>query len=125
MVRKGQPHPGRGFVRPGAWVTGPDPVVHKKYRVFIQQKNQANYREEHWTLTFEDWCELWAEHWDERGRERGQYCMSRQDWSLPWNKKNTIVITREEHARMQGEAVKKGWRSPAQKRYRERKGLEP
>jgi hypothetical protein len=92
-------------------------VVHKKYRVFIQQRNQANYRGEGWHITFEAWCDLWSDLWDLRGRERDDYCMSRRDWSLPWTLDNAQVITRAEHVRQQGLARQQGWRSIARKRY--------
>jgi len=112
-------------VRPQTWVTGPDPVEHKKYRVFVQQKNQAQWRDEGWTISFEDWKRLWREsgQWENRGRERGCYCMTRLDWSTSWTLDNVVIITREEHARLQGDAMASGWRSIAQKRFRVQKGL--
>lgn len=119
------PRPHMRGPRPNAWVTGPDPEEHKKYRVYIQQKNQAQFREEGWTLTFDEWKQIWADsgEWDNRGRQKGCYCMTRQDWGLPWTTDNTIIVSREVHARMQGDAVAAGWRSLAQKKYRQRKGL--
>lgn len=116
MVLKGHPNPAKGRLRPHIWVTGPDPVIHKKYRVWIQQKNQAQWRGEGWTISFEKWCEIWADHWHLRGRETGDYCMSRLDWSLPWTADNVAIITRHEHAKMQGQARASGWRSIARKR---------
>jgi hypothetical protein len=110
-------------LKPHTWKSGPDPVEHKKYRVWIQQRNQAQYREEAWRLSFEQWKELWSDLWDLRGRERGTYCMSRRDWSLPWDVDNTQVITREEHAKLQGQAQRAGWCSIARKKIRARKAL--
>lgn len=123
MVRKGHPHPQKGQLRPHVWKAGPDPVRHKKYLVWLQQRNQAIYREEPWTIGFDDWIQIWGDKWEHRGRQRGQYCMSRKDWSLPWSVDNVAIITREQHARMQGDAVKAGWRSPAQKKARLKRGL--
>lgn len=122
---KGIPRPNTRGPRPQAWVSGPDPDEHKKYRVFIQQRNQAQWRDEGWTVTFEQWKNIWKQsgQWENRGRVRGTYCMTRRDWSLPWTVSNCIVITRTEHARMQGLALAAGWRSPAQKRNRQRLGL--
>ena len=122
---KGIPRPQARGPRPHVWITGPDPEEHKRYRVFIQQKNQANYREEGWNIDFEAWKQLWAdsEQWLNRGREKGCYCMTRRDWSLPWTVANAQIVTREVHAKMQGDAVAHGWRSVAQKRNRVRKGL--
>jgi hypothetical protein len=51
--------------------------------------------------------------------------MTRKDWSLPWTVNNVQIVTREEHAKMQGDAVATGWRSIAQKRNRIKKGLNP
>jgi hypothetical protein len=120
----GVPRPETRKPRPHVWKVGPDPVEHKKYLVWLQQRNQANYREEGWELDFELWKELWGDHWLLRGRQRGTWCMSRRDWSLPWTRENTVVITREEHARLQGQAVRNGWRSIAQKKNRIRRGLD-
>jgi hypothetical protein len=83
---------------------------------WLQQRNQANWREEGWSIDFEDWCRLWAEHWPLRGRRRGDYCMTRVDWSLPWTLDNVQVVTRSEHAKAQGVARATGWRSIARKR---------
>jgi hypothetical protein len=107
------------------WVTGTDPEEHHRYRVFVQQRNQAQWREEGWSITFEVWKDLWAKSgvWLNRGRERGDYCMTRIDWSLPWSLDNVQIITRQEHARLQGAAVALGWRSIAQKRRRSQLGL--
>lgn len=113
---KGIPRPQARGPRPQVWVTGPDLVTHKKYRVFIQQRNQANYRGEGWHISFEDWCALWQDKWESRGRERGDYCMTRLDWSLPWTVANTQIVNREEHARQQAMARISGWRSIARKR---------
>ena len=121
------PRPHMRGIRPGAWVSGPDPEEHRRYRTFVQQRNQANWREEGWTISFEDWKRLWAEsgRWPNRGRERGDYCMTRRDWSTPWTVENAQIITRQEHARLQGDAVAAGWRSLAQKKKRTQLGLEP
>ena len=109
--------------RPSAWITGPDPVLHRKYRVFVQQRNQALWRGEAWHIPFDAWCLMWKEHWPQRGRARDCYCMSRRDWSQPWSVANTQVITRESHARLQAEARNAGWRSVAQQRNRTRLGI--
>lgn len=122
---KGIPRPHTRGPRPQAWKSGPDLLEHKKYRVWIQQKNQAQWRDEGWTIDFDTWKQMWADsqQWDNRGRERGCYCMTRKDWGLPWTPDNAVIVTREEHARLQGIAVQQGWRSIAQKRYRAKNGL--
>ena len=122
MVLRHKPHTSAwGKKRPHLWVTGPDPVLHKKYLVWLQQRNQALWREESWHIDFSDWCAIWGDLWLVRGRERGHYCMSRKDWGLPWTVDNVHVITREAHARLQGNARAAGWCSVAQKRNKQRK----
>ena len=99
---------------------------HRQYLTWLQQRNQAQWREEGWSIDFDAWRDLWeaSGQWLNRGRERGCYCMTRIDWSLPWSLNNVAIVTREQHARMQGEAVAAGWRSIAQKRRRTRLGLD-
>jgi hypothetical protein len=117
MVLRHKPHTQAwGKQRPHLWISGPDPVVHKKYLVWLQQRNQALWREEGWHIDFADWCGLWGDLWHSRGRQRGDYCMTRKDWSLPWTLDNVQVITRSEHAKAQGLARAAGWCSPAHKR---------
>lgn len=84
--------------RPHTWVSGPDPVIHKKYRVWIQSKNQAQFRGEPWALSFEDFQAIWGDRWEHRGRTRGSLCMTRNDHLGIWDADNAIIITREEHA---------------------------
>jgi hypothetical protein len=50
--------------------------------------------------------------------------MTRQDWSLAWTPENVQIITRGEHAKLQGQAVAAGWRSMAQKKRRIKLGLD-
>lgn len=121
----GVPRPNARGPRPHIWKAGPDPAEHKRYCVWLQQKNQAQFREEGWTIPFEEWKAIWeaSGHWEDRGRITGTWCMTRKDWSTPWTEDNVIIVTREEHARMQGEAVRNGWRSPARKKYRARMGI--
>jgi hypothetical protein len=119
------PRPHMRGPRPHRWVTGPDPVEHKKYRVWIQQKNQAQWREEGWTISFEQWKQIWDQsgQWDNRGRERSCYCMTRRDSTLPWSVDNVHIITREQHSKTQSQAANAGYRSPAQLKRRIRLGL--
>lgn len=119
------PRPHMRGPRPHAWVTGPDPEEHKRYRTFIQQKNQAQWRGETWSIDFETWKRLWAEsgQWYNRGRQRDCYCMTRRDHTEPWSVDNVMIITREQHSRMQSALSHSGYSSPAQQRRRARLGL--
>lgn len=103
------PRPHARRPRPHLWLTGPDPVRHKMYLTWLQQRNQALFRQEGWSIDFEAWAELWQERWHQRGRRRGDYCMTRVDWELPWTLDNVAIVTRSEHARAQGAARKAGW----------------
>lgn len=122
LKSRGVPRPHTRKPRPHIWKSGPDPVQHKKYLTWLQQRNQALFRDEGWNIDFADWCKLWADKWDLRGRTRGSYCMTRRDWSLPWTLDNVHVITRSEHAKAQGAAKAAGWCSIAQKRRKYRRG---
>lgn len=108
-----------GKQRPHLWVTGPDPVLHKKYLVWLQQRNQALFRGEGWSIDFEVWVEIWGDNWHRRGRERGTMCMTRLDWEQPWSPENVIIVPRSAHAKAQGHARAAGWCSPAQARRRQ------
>jgi hypothetical protein len=88
---------------PHTWLSGDDPVRHKQYYVWLQQRNQAQYRNEGWDLDFDTWVSLWGDLWQLRGRDRDGYCMTRRDWDKPWTKKNVEVITRGEHFKRQRE----------------------
>jgi hypothetical protein len=118
------PRPERRGPRPHQWVTGPDPVEHKKYRTWIQQRNQAQWRGEGWTISFEAWKLLWdvSGQWENRGRARDCYCMTRRDHLSPWSIDNVQIITREAHSRQQSALAHSGYRSPAQLRRRIRLG---
>jgi hypothetical protein len=88
--------------RPHIWCSGPDPLRHKQYQVWLQQKNQAQFRKEGWQLDFEPWLDMWRDLWPQRGRATDEYCMTRVDTDLPWSKDNVMIITRKEHGRIQG-----------------------
>lgn len=95
------PRPERRGPRPQVWVSGPDPEEHAKYRAWIQQKNQAQWRGEIWRLTFDQWKQIWGEMWIHRGRTQGTYCLTRRDYSLPWDTDNAQILSRSEHNQRQ------------------------
>jgi len=98
MPAKGQPNPKKGTKRPHIWLTGPDPVRHKRYFIWLQQKNQAQFREEGWDLSFDRWLEIWGDKIEKRGRTRDSYCMTRKDPFKPWTEDNVQVIERRIHS---------------------------
>lgn len=89
--------PKKGTKYPHRWVTGPDPLRHEQYQVWLQQRNQANFRGEGWDLPFDDWLTLWGDKWSLRGRQKDDYCMTRKNASLAWDTTNAIIVTRQEH----------------------------
>jgi hypothetical protein len=102
--------------RPHVWKSGPDPVEHKKYLNWIQQKNQANFRKEGWELSFEVWKEIWGDKFHNKGRASEDYCMTRRDDQAAWTRDNVEILTRREHVLRQGLRRDKNWRSGPRKR---------
>ena len=102
--------------RPYRWITGPDLQTHLQYRAYVQQRNQARWREETWTLTLEQYQQLWADHWAQRGRLSTSYMMTRINADLPWDRTNCCVITRQQHGQRQADMRSTGWRSRARDR---------
>ena len=102
--------------RPYMWVSGPDPLTHRQYRAWVQQRNQASWREETWTVTFEQYQQLWTDLWAQRGRLKTSYMMTRINSDLPWTVSNCCVITRQQHGQRQADNRATGWRSRARER---------
>lgn len=98
-MRKFKTPPGNkpGTVFPDRWASGPDPELHRRYKVWIQQKNQAQYRGEAWDLPFLTWVDIWGLDFDKKGKTRDCLCMTRIDLDQPWHKDNVKIITRAEH----------------------------
>ena len=92
----------RGLLRPHCWITGLDPKKHDMYHPWQMSKAQANFRQEEWDLTFEEYYNLWEPHWENRGRRTQDMCMTRKDVEKAWTKKNVHVITRMEHFKTAG-----------------------
>lgn len=90
----------RTGLRPHTWkVQGKIP--HEQYCAWLQMRAQANYRQEEFNLTFEEFQTLWKDHWDMKGRGSDQYCLTREDPDGAWDAKNTSCILRIEHLRRQ------------------------
>jgi hypothetical protein len=103
-------------IHPQRWCTGPDLRTHRQYRAYVSQRNQALYRSEGWTITFEEFQLLWATQWEQRGREQDQVLLTRRDPEQPWTVANVEIITRRAHAQRQGVLRAAGWRSKARAR---------
>ena len=90
------PRPGP---RPHVWVIK-DELQRKKYYCYLQQRAQAQFRNERFELTFDDFQNLWADHWHQRGRHSQDYCLTRIDPEGAWNNDNVHCIPRVEHIRI-------------------------
>lgn len=101
------PGPGKYGLRPHVWVTGPDPFKHDMYHPWQLAKAQANFREEGWTITFDEYYNIWKDYWHQRGRKGDDYCLTRITASLPWTLSNVEIITRREFLQRQG-LIRKG-----------------
>lgn len=87
--------------KPHLWCTGPDPQVHYQYQQYVQHRNQAQWRGEQYELSFEQYQQLWQHRWHQRGRTKNTYCLTRKDYSKPWDIDNSEVIARADHNRRQ------------------------
>lgn len=95
---------GKGVPRPHMWLIGPDDSYkHSMYLPWLRAKAQANFRQEGWTLTFEEFYNIWEKEWPNRGRGSDQMCMSRLDFEKEWTADNCVVIIRSEHLKQQGQ----------------------
>jgi len=87
----------KGTLHPHVWSSGPDPVLHAKYKVWGQQRNQAQFRGEGWDLDFFTWVAIWGDLYEHKGQKSDCLCMTRKDLGLPWTADNVKIITRKEH----------------------------
>ena len=104
-ITKGIPRPQSRGLRPHTWKVGPDPLKRKQYLIWLQQKNQAQFRQEEWNLPFEVWLEMWGDLWHMRGRTRGSYCMTRYDPMGPWDKDNAMTEHEDDHTLESGKRI--------------------
>jgi hypothetical protein len=72
-----------------------DEIEHAKHWGFLRQRAQANFREEGWDMTIEEYFEMWRDDlWAQRGRAVDQYCMVRVDVEKSWSLDNCIIVQR-------------------------------
>lgn len=79
-------------------------------RKFSVAKNQAHYRGQAWTLTYQQYCDLWESipsSWMFSGQELGDYNLSRKDMDGGWTPENVHIIPRSEMFVNQGAYVRK------------------
>lgn len=82
--------------KPDKWFYPNDRAKSDKHNQWSRAKAQANFRNEGWHITEEDWMNiLWPDHmWGRRGRQGTDLCMLRIDSAKPWTIKNTQITTR-------------------------------
>ncbi len=85
---------GKRKPRPHIWKSGPDEYRHEIYHAFLKRKAQANFRNEGWEMTYEEFYDLWKDDWNNRGRLSHQVCMSRRDDEKPWTRENAYIRLR-------------------------------
>ena len=91
--------PGWPGLRPQVWRSGPDQIRHKLYVMASRSKAQAEYRNEGWEMTHDEYIDLWIENdnYKNKGRAPENLCMTRIDPDLDWTKDNVHIISRLEH----------------------------
>ena len=97
MEYKYAKYPVKRRARPESWITGPDEMTHEKFYAWHKHRAQANYRQEEYYLTFDDWQQLWpTDKFINRGRETESFVLTRVERDGPWSIANCEVITRRE-----------------------------
>lgn len=64
---------------------------------YLRMRAQAKYRNEPFTLPWEDYLRMWEGQWFNRGSMKGSLCLSRKDWTQGWTTDNVEIVTREVH----------------------------
>jgi hypothetical protein len=71
----------------------PQPLL-KQRTAYFRARCQAQWRYEHWDLTWEQWWQLWEPHWQLRGRGAYDLCMQRIDREQGWFMGNVEIAQR-------------------------------
>lgn len=112
----------KGVPRDFMWIYK-DPLEHSMHLPFLRARAQASYRKEPWELTFEDWKILWKDRWHLRGRDPDDLCMTRDDWDLPWNLDNIIIMIRKDFVQKQKDEYAKRRGPKKEIKVRQRKEI--
>ncbi len=106
LASKQQPTPGRRgrYVNPDSWKTGPDPLTREKYYAWLKHRSQARYRNEDYSITWEEWQSLWSDDdFLKRGRSPDKLCLLKIDIEQGWHLNNVRVCLRKEQFDRNGE----------------------
>jgi len=74
----------------------------ERRRAYVRSRSQAWFRNEQWSLTWEEFQDFWSttDLWQQRGRHNTDLVLTRVDWQGPWSKDNCCIITRLDHLRI-------------------------
>lgn len=96
-AKPGNEHLGRPG-GPDTWITGPDPELRNRYYAYLKHRAQCRFRNEEYTLTFDDWLTLWPDElWYKRGRRITDLVLTRAVFSEGWHMGNCHVEDRKTH----------------------------
>lgn len=85
-------------VDPTTWITGPCPIRRDKHYSWRKHLAQAKFRNESYSLTWEDWESIWDDDtWSLRGRAADCVCLAQKTPGDGWHLDNVEVITRRQH----------------------------
>lgn len=74
----------------------PDDFTNQRRLAWIRSKCQAQYRQEQWNLSFDEFCAIWStpELFVQRGRGRNDLVLVRYHNNQAWSLANCRIITR-------------------------------
>jgi len=82
---------------PELWISGPDLIDHEKYYAWQKHRAQAMYRNESYSITWEEWQKIWpTDLFLQRGRGSDDLCLMIIDRDLGWHYNNVTVLPRKE-----------------------------
>ena len=93
---KGRPSPLRGRTFPHLWAAGPNPELRPIWRKWLLARNQARFRSEEWSLTWEQYLHFIKQTGGRWGRQRGCHNIARIDHRLGWHMNNVTLKSRSE-----------------------------
>lgn len=75
-----------------------DPFEVERRKAYSRAKCQADFRQEIWELTYEDFCVFWPnkQRWNQRGRSLENLVLARYDDTAGWTRSNVAQITRSD-----------------------------
>lgn len=86
-------------IDPSRWLSGPTEYERELFYAWHKHRAQANYRKEHYNLSYSDWRIIWSNPQDflNRGRGPENVVLTRRDTNLPWQLDNCEIQLRYDH----------------------------